>query len=500
MSLSKSRYCKGIQCPKILWLDEHKSEAGDNSVMNKTVLDTGNMVGDMAMGYYGDYVEVPYDNNKQVMLTETRRLLDTKAETICEASFSYDNNFCSVDILRILDYNAVNNYVEIIEVKSSVGIKPIYYHDMAYQYYVLTSCGFNVSKISIMHLNNKYERQGNLDLKKLFIVHDCTEKVRSMQDNIAANIEYLKKITKNENEPEIDIGEYCSVPYECIYQAYCWKHIPEHSIFDISGTSMHFDKKLNLYNRGIITYKQLLDSGEKLSENVRLQAEAKVFNSPPFINKEAIRAFLDTLKWPIYFLDFETFQEAVPSFDNMRPFMQIPFQYSLHIQEYPGGQLVHREYLAEAGIDPRRCFTDRICSEIPKNSCILSYNMSFEKIIIKDLAGLFTDRADHLMNIHECFIDLMKPFQSRAYYSHELGNSYSLKYVLPVLCPDDPELDYNSLDLVHKGTDAQTAYKELSGKNPEEQQRIRNALLSYCRLDTLAMVKILEKLIEISSD
>jgi len=494
MNLSKTRYCKGIQCPKILWLDEHKREVRDESVNNQKVFDTGKKVGDLAKGYYGEFCEVPYNTVKSAMITETKRLLDKKTQIICEASFAFEGNFCSVDILRYR-----SGKYEITEVKSSTDVKTNYYDDIAYQYYILSSCGLNVKKAFLMHIKNKYERQGDIDIKEIFEAKDCTKIVRSMQKDISANIKRLKKSAEEKNELNIDIGTHCFDPYECEYRAYCWKHIPKNSIFDISGHALRSNKKFDLYKKGIISYKQLLESGEKISDTALLQIESFIYKKPPVINKKSIRVFLDTLSWPLYFLDFESFMEAIPPFDGLRPYRQIPFQYSLHIQETPGGSAEHREFLAKEGIDPREELATRLCGDIPKEVCVLAYNMSFEKSVIKELADLLKTRGKkeisaHLMKIHGNIKDLMKPFQSRDYYSFELEGSYSIKNVLPALCPDDPELDYNKLDLVHNGEEAPNAYVELAEKTSEEQARIRSALLAYCRLDTLAMVKILDKL------
>jgi hypothetical protein len=491
MNLSKTRYIKGVQCPKILWLDIHKSEARDNSVLNQTVFDTGNRVGDLAMGYFGAYTEVPYSEDKSLMLAETQRLLAAKTKIICEASFSHNGNFCSVDILRVK-----NDSVEIVEVKGSTSVAPIYYHDTAFQYHVLTSCGMNAKKVSIMHINNQYERQGDIDLHHLFTLVDCTDTVFSMQNEIAANIPRFKASAEAETEPQTDIGGQCFAPYECVYCSYCWRHIPEHSVFDVSGNGLRFDKKLSLYRRGIVTFDQLLKSGEDLNPLARLQVETQVFDKPPLINKEAIRAFLDTLQYPLYFLDFETFQEAIPPFNDLRPYMQIPFQYSLHIQQSPGGALAHKEFLSVEG-DPRRPLAESLCNDISQNACVIAYNMGFEKGRLKELAACCNDLAVHLMNIHDNIKDLMQPFQSRAYYNKEQHGSYSIKQVLPAMCPNDPELDYHALDLVHNGTDAQAAYAAIASQPPEEQERTKKAMLAYCRLDTLAMVKILEKLQDI---
>jgi len=506
MNLSKSRYCKGIQCPKILWLDEHKSEERDDSVLNQRVLDTGNRVGDLAMQYFGGYTEVPYSSDKSMMLAETKRLLDAGTAVICEASFSHNGNFCSVDILRFCGGSAEVNSHEIIEVKSTTSVKQNYIDDMAFQYYVLSGCGLNITKVSLMHINSEYilNEEGGLNIQEFFKIQDCTEDVLLAQKDIAVKIEYLKNYIIQANEPVMDIGSQCYDPYECAYCAYCWKHIPEKSIFSLSGRALRFEKKLELYRSGIVALEQLLSSGEELNAAARLQAETLVYSRPPVIDKDAICAFLDTLRRPLYFLDFETMQEAIPPFKGLHPYMQVPFQYSLHIQKtpcagkYQNNDLEHREFLAEEGKDPRRSIAERLCADIPLHSCILAYNMSFEKGRIKELADFFSDLAPYLMNIHDNIKDLMQPFQSFAYYSKDFGSSYSIKNVLPALCPDDPELDYKTLSLVQNGGEAQAAYARLS-KNMltiEEKHQIKTALLAYCRLDTLAMVKILEKLQE----
>ena len=179
--------------------------------------------------------------------------------------------------------------------------------------------------------------------------------------------------------------------------------------------------------------------------------------------------------------------------------MQIPFQYSLHIQKEQGGELEHREHLGIAGTDTRRALAEQLCRDIPKDVCSLAYNMKFEKMVIKQLAEQYPDLAEHLMNIHDNMQDLMIPFKEKYYYSEALEGSYSIKYVLPALCPGDPELDYHNLEGIHNGGEAMAAFPDIPNHTPEEQETIRKNLLAYCGLDTLAMVKVLEKLYELSA-
>ena len=200
----------------------------------------------------------------------------------------------------------------------------------------------------------------------------------------------------------------------------------------------------------------------------------------------------------MYFLDFESYQKAVPEYDYMRPYEQIPFQYSLHYILDENEELQHKEFLSEKDIDPRRLLAEQLVKDIPKDSCVLAYNMQFEKMIIKNLASIYDDLANDLMNIHDHIQDLMIPFKDRDYYTKEMYGSYSIKYVLPALFPNDPSLDYHNLNLVHKGDEASNSFINLSSMNQEEEKEVREALLRYCELDTYAMVKILKKLKEVT--
>ena len=180
----------------------------------------------------------------------------------------------------------------------------------------------------------------------------------------------------------------------------------------------------------------------KLTDKQLRQVITATQDLPPHIDKNEIRKFLAGVTYPLYHLDFETFQQPIPLWDNVSPYMQIPFQYSLHIQANAGGGTVHREFLGKEGADPRREFAERLCADIPVGACVMAYNMSFEQSRIKELAKLFPDLDKHLMALHDNMIDLAAPFRSGAYYCRAMGGSYSIKAVLPALCPDDPELDY----------------------------------------------------------
>ena len=220
----------------------------------------------------------------------------------------------------------------------------------------------------------------------------------------------------------------------------------------------------------------------------------EVYKLPPVIDHEDLRKYLETIHtFPRYHLDFETYQEAIPPFDSCHPYEQIPFQYSLHI-EYEDGHLEHREYLAKEGTDPRRAVAEHLVWDIPTDVLVLAYNMSFEKSVLIRLAGQFQDLSEHLMAVRDNIKDLMIPFQKGYFYDRAQKGSYSIKNVLPALCPNDPELDYHALSGVHNGSEASAAFSTMPQHTPGEIVRIQKKLLRYCGLDTYAMVKILSVL------
>ena len=487
MELSKSRYCEAVQCKKMLWLDDNKSEE-KQEVSNDSVLDNGTEVGELAKNLFGKYVNISFNTDLNKMVIETKEALKKENTIITEASFKYLNNFCSVDILK-----KIGNDIYVYEVKSSTEIKDIYLDDISYQIYILLGLGYNVKKANIVYINSQYIRNGDLDLNQLFNIRDVTDIVLSKQNEVKKKVKEINEYMMQKTEQEEKIGMQCVTPYDCPFFKYCTKHLPDRNIFKLRG--IRKSTQFKLYNDGIYTYEDLLKI--KLNQKYKQQIEFELYNLDDYIDKEKIREFLNTLTYPLYFLDFETYQQSIPKYDGISPYMQVPFQYSLHYVLEENGELYHKEFLAEAGIDPRRKLALQLVNDIPLDVCTVAYNMKFEKMVIKNLACLYPDLRDHLMNIHDHMQDLMIPFKNRDYYSKNMDGSFSIKYVLPALFPNDPSLDYHNLDGVHNGSEAMNTYTNLEEKTLQEQEIIRNQLLKYCELDTYAMVKIWEKLKEV---
>ena len=492
---SKSKYCLAWQCPKLLWLNKYKPELKPEDPSLEARFSAGNAVGDMAMGLFGDFTEVTafkedgkLDLDKMQELT--KECIAKGVENICEASFNYNGLYCAVDILR-----KENGGYAIYEVKSSTHASRVYAADIAYQKYVLENCGVNVTGTYLICIDSDYIREETLNIHKFFKIIDMSAEVKDESQNVPLLLKKAEQIYALKDEPDTDIGLHCTDPYECGFWGYCTKNLPTPNVFDLYR--INFKDALKHYYNGKTAYDDLLFDGSITAEKQLRQMLHQVSEQPDEIDKDGIRDFLDTLSYPIYFLDFETMQMVIPEYVGTNPYQQIPFQYSLHYIEYKGGPLLHKEFLAESGTDPRRAIAEQLCEDIPKNVCVTAYNKGFECGRIRELAETFPDLAEHLLNIRDNIKDLLTPFQKGYYYNRAMGGSFSIKSVLPALFPDDPALDYHNLEQIHNGTEAMTIFPQIKDMPPEEAEKTRYNLLKYCELDTYAMVKVWEKLREV---
>ena len=496
-NISKSRYTLFRQCPKALWLNTYKPELCVISDALQQRFQAGSIVGNWGKGLFGKYVEVTtYDADGKLNLTKmvanTRKCIESETEVICEAAFQYAGTYCAVDILK-----KDNSGYAIYEVKSSTdGDKEVYAQDIAFQKYILTHCGIEVTRTYLISINSDYVLDGELDIHRLFQIQDISVAVEREYLSVEHQVAKAKQmLAQKDVEPNEDLDIHCHKPYDCAFWEYCSRHIPEWSVFDLYR--MTFDKKIAYYQQNKITYEQL--QNEALNEKQQMQIHCAL-NDYIYINKVEIANFLSTITYPLYFLDFETMQPVIPEFQGTHPYQQIPFQYSLHYIELEGGELKHKEFLGVSGEDPQRLIAESLCRDIPLDVCTTAYNKAFECTRLTELAESFPDLAEHLLNIRDHIIDLLVPFQSGWYYVPAMGGSFSIKSVLPALFPETPELDYHNLTgSVHNGGEAMNIFPKIKEMTTEEQFAARQSLLKYCELDTYAMVKVWQKLKEVSS-
>ncbi len=488
--LSKSTFIKGLQCEKALYLLKFQPQLRDKiSAQQQAIFDQGTNVGELAQelfpGGINPGTSLPKNYNK--CIADTQELINNGTGVIYEAGFMHDDVHCFMDILVKMD-DGWHAY----EVKSSTQVHPVNYWDAAIQYRVMAGTGLNIVSISIVHINNQYVRMGELDVHQLFAIEDVTSNVMDLQEDVSAKLKQLKAMLASGQVPDIDIGPHCFDPYDCDFRGECWKHIPEYSIFNIAVMQGH--KKWELYRQGIIRLEDIpADAPLNGKEWQQVHAE---LNQTITINDVAIKDFLSELTSPLYYLDFETYNAAVPMFDHCRPYQQMLFQYSLHIQSAIGEEIVHKEFLADTDGDPRIPFVEHLIKDIGSGGDIVVFNQAFEKTRLKEIARDFPQYALEIEDIIFRLVDLMRPFQSRQYYDPGQRGSYSIKKVLPSLVPG---FSYDGLDISDGGS-ASIAFRQLyHEKDAEKIRELRKNLLAYCKMDTKAMVEIMGVLGEVSN-
>lgn len=478
--LSKSLFLRGLQCHKSLFLHKYHPELKDElSDEQKALFQSGYEVGRYAQQLFPGGVEIPYEeNNYAGQVGKTKAEIAKGTTTIYEAAFSFDNVFVKADIL----HKGTDGW-ELYEVKSSLDVKDVYINDTAIQYYVLEGSGLKVTKAAVVHINNQYVRDGAIEVNKLFTIADITDEATKRQAAIKEEVIKLQEMLKGDM-PDIDIGEHCKDPYPCDFQGHCWQHIPENSVFSLAGKGVN---KFDLYRQGIVRLEDIpLDI---LNKSQRMQVEA-FLQQKEFIDKSVVKTFLNSLWYPVCFFDFETFYIPIPPFDGVKPYQQVPFQYSIHCLENEKTGLRHIECLANPNIDHRKELLVNLLDSIPENACVIAWNSSFEVQVLHNLAEWFPEYKDRIDGIIANTRDIAAPFKQRSIYSWRMNGSFSLKTVLPVFVP---ELSYEGLDIRHGGMAMDAYFRMCALKDSSEIEQIRKGLLAYCKLDTLAMVKILEK-------
>lgn len=483
--LSKSTFIRGLQCKKSLFLYKNFYTQRDKiSPEQQAIFSRGSSVGLTARKLFPGGVDAspssPFKYPESVELT--KKLIAVGTEIIYEAAFMFDKTLVAIDILV-----KRNNRWYAYEVKSSSKISSTYISDVSLQYYIITNSGIELEDIFIVNINTNYIKRGELDFYKLFHITSVKNEAVNNTLFVKENLQQLLAVAESKEEPSVKIGEQCTSPYHCDFMGTCWKEIPPNSVLTIGGTSK--EKLFQLHNSGIKTIDELPDDFEA-GKWVKLQIESQKKNRP-IIDKEGIKKFIGTLNYPLYFMDFETIMPAIPIYNNTHPYQHIPFQYSLHFKETKHSSLMHYDFLSETGIDPRRKFIENLIKHTSVPGDIISYYSTFERTVLnnlkKDLPE-FTGEIDYILYRIK---DLIIPFENRLYYHPLMKGSYSIKSVLPALVSN---LSYGNLE-IGSGSIAMAAFENLQTETDIFKIASTNdALKEYCKMDTLAMVKILEVL------
>ncbi len=483
-TLSKSRYLNGLQCPKLLWIATNEPERlPEPDAATQHRFDQGHLVGELAKRLYPAGIDLkPQDFAANITLT--KELLHQR-KPLFEAGVLSGSIYARADIL-----NPVNDAEwDIIEVKSAASVKEVNYHDVAFQKLCWEDAGVRIRRCFLACINNQYVRNGEIDPEGLFTVHDVSEPVTVAGEGIRDRVAAMLDIIGGPACPQADIGPHCGNPYPCPLEE-CWQGLPEHNVFTLyyGGKKSH-----ELYQRGILDINGI-PASYGLNEKQRIQCRC-VAGGRPHVDRAAIKGFLAGLEYPLYFLDFETFATAVPLFDGTRPYQNIPFQFSLHVQRTPGSSLKHHSFLAEGRHDPRPALAAALSRLVGGRGSVIAYNKSFEEGVLKGLGDFFPGYAGWARGVLPRLVDLMAPFRSFHYYHPMQKGSASLKSVLPAVTG----LCYDGMP-IGSGDDASLAFLTITFEDvPEDEAaKVRQQLLDYCRMDTEGMAMIVERLKEIA--
>ena len=494
--ISKSSYILGQQCQKAFWLKNNQvPETNPKDEAAEERLSAGDEVGEISKMLFPGGEEIPFLGGKyQEMHDITMEKISSGVEQLYEASFLVDGVFIRVDLM-----NKTKDGWDIYEVKASSSVKDYHKDDASLQWHILKKIPeIKLHKLKVVVLDNRFEKSSKIILEDFFKKEDVTEIANEKETEIEQEISNLKITSSQNDEPKIKIGSHCKKPHSCTYLDKCWPENRDkvNSVFTLYRLNMN--KKLDLYENGIDTFEKIQDeSSFNKIQKKQLQAYR---TKKPVIDKKIISEFINKVQYPISYFDFETFSDAVPVFDGQKPHVQIPFQYSLHIQNFAGEKLKidenHHEFLGHHEQDPRRLIAESMIKNLPSSGTIMAYNDSFEKTCIRLLAEHCPDLAEQLLSFNERFLDLIIPFRGGGYYDLNFKGSFSIKSVLPALCPENKELSYENLEIKEGGSASRT-YKNLQFLSEEEIRNKRNNLLRYCRLDTYAMHAIFAKLLAV---
>ena len=485
IKISKSKFVAGCQCLKRLYLQVHEPElAAEPDAAAGAIIEQGREVGILARQLFPGGVVVPSDQSLGEAIRATRELIaNPDVSAIYEATFKHGGVLVRVDIL----HRRRDGRWLLIEVKSSTDVKEHHVGDVAIQHRVVTRSGVNLAASCLAHVNREYVYEGGpIDVHRLFKIRNLTRQVERLQPELLVQLRSEFRVLAMHEAPNIPAGRQCSDPFTCEFFGHCNPPIPEDHILRLPR--IHASTVAKLVALGV---QSIHDIPEDYPLTGRLRrACASVQMGEPWYSPE-LREQFGRLKYPLYFADFETLNPALPRFAGMRPYDQIPFQWSVHVQREPGATAEHLEFLATDTSDPRPAFISALCNTLGDRGSIVVYHQQFESQRLSDLASWLPEFSSRIAKIQRRLWDLL-PIVRDHVYNPAFAGSYSLKSVLPALVP---EMTYEGME-VADGQAAGLAWESLvhGGVDETERDRIRRALHDYCAQDTLAMVRLLEKL------
>ena len=477
--LSKSRFVSGSQCHKQLWWRVHESDASELAPdpSQQAIFDQGHLVGARAREQFPGGVLIDgHHGDLAGRVARTQAVLAAGAPAIFEASFFVDDIFVAVDVLE-----RVGPAWTIVEVKSTTSVKAQHLPDGAIQAHVLRRSGLAVEHVEIMHLNRECRFP---DLRQLFVRADVTGEVQAMLPAVAREASAQLRMLDGPM-PEVAVGPHCETPYACPFRERCWPEMPEHHVSTLYGMG----KRVAAFEaQGLMTIHDLPDG---LGLSLPAERQRLAVQQNRVVVEASLGDALGAIAYPCAVLDFETVGLAIPVWDGCRPYDQVPVQFSCHVVDEQH-HVTHHAWLADDARDPRPEMAARVVEACRGAAVVVAYNATFEKTVLRQLAAAVPELAEALADVDARMVDAL-PLVRNHIYHPDFGGSFSLKAVLPALVPG---MGYEGLAIASGGLASQALQRLLFDAHmpPAERAEMREALLQYCAVDTLGVVRILEQL------
>ena len=484
--LSKSKLLSYRQCEKRLWLEVYRPELRTDSAATAAAFNTGHTVGEIARRLYdprsqGRLVDLKQEGVTQA-IAHTRELLKTRAP-ILEAGFAAQDARAFADILLPVG-GARSEKWRMVEVKSSSKVKDYHLEDAAIQHFVATRAGLKLDSLALAHVDTGWTYAGKGDYQGLLAESDVTAKAAGLAPEVRRWIAGAQAVVRKRKEPPISTGKHCNEPYACGFYDHCasQEEAVEHPVQWLPGNRK---RALNdhLQRPGVLA---MDDVPDELLNKSQLRVKQATLRDKPYFDRLGAQAALSAHSLPALFLDFETVQHVVPVWKGTRPYMAIPFQFSLH-RLSRNGVLEHKEFLDLSGNDPSAAIAEALVREAGVSGPIFVYS-PYEKTHVRALAGRLPKLKRALEALADRLVDL-HPIAKEHYYHPSQQGSWSIKAVLPAMVRG---LSYSHLEEVSGGIAAQLAYLEAIAVETTlaRKQKLQQQLIEYCRLDTLALVHV----------
>ncbi len=463
--LTKTDFLTYLGSPMHLWAAWNGSIERGPSAFEQHLMDQGQMIEEIALTYLKE------------------NFLMGKGEVSTQQTFQEGPYRVRVDTALS---DPAGEWVDIYEVKSATKIKKENYYDVAFQRLVLEASS-PVRDVYLVYVNPEYRLEEKLDLEEFFMIENLNEEIEKRREEVLWERENALKVTESKS-PEGIIP--CDHPGSCPCPALCFGDLPDFPIYNLPRLSQA--KKRELRSNRVFSIREL-PGDYSLSEKQELHRQA-VLSGSPLVDLPAIQEELDGLEYPLYFLDYETYATALPLFPGYKPYQHIVFQYSLHIKDRDG-ELRHHELLLTGEEDPGSTLAADLLEKAGEEGSILVWNKGFEMGKNKEMAERYPSCREGLLRLNERVYDLMEIFSKGLYVDPGFKGSASLKAVLPVFIPEYKNA-YEDLT-ISGGTQTMLTWGDIfNGNIPEEQiPQVKRDMLAYCELDTLAMVRIWEKLL-----